>query len=222
MKIRNGMSWKEASLIAGEKRRRKKEERAKEYNKNPKKCLLCKKFISYDKRINKFCSRSCAATYNNFGRPRNFKEDTLDEHLIEKNNRKNYCNKLCKYCGKETDNITFCSMECYSNFIKSKRRKEIDKNRYLNNYRYDKWYLEEIRGKKCEICENDKWMDKDIPLDVHHIDGDSDNNNLDNLKLICPNCHRQTKTYGGKNKENGRHTKRKRYRKYRYDNGLSY
>lgn len=35
------------------------------------------------------------------------------------------------------------------------------------------------------------WNDKTIILDVHHIDGNRDNNNLANLQVLCPNCHRQ-------------------------------
>ena len=51
-----------------------------------------------------------------------------------------------------------------------------------------------------------------VPIQLEHIDGDSDNNDLKNLKLLCPNCHSLTPTFGALNK-NGRDSKRKRYRK---------
>jgi hypothetical protein len=56
-----------------------------------------------------------------------------------------------------------------------------------------------IRGHKCECCKQELWMDKPIPLEVHHIDGDKLNNTLDNLQLLCPNCHALTENYRGKN-----------------------
>ncbi len=40
----------------------------------------------------------------------------------------------------------------------------------------------------------------DIPLEVHHIDGDNRNNDVDNLLLLCPNCHALTNNYRGKNR----------------------
>jgi hypothetical protein len=39
-----------------------------------------------------------------------------------------------------------------------------------------------------------------IPIELDHIDGDNQNNNLENLRILCPNCHAQTSTYCGKNK----------------------
>ena len=48
---------------------------------------------------------------------------------------------------------------------------------------------------KCYKCKNSKWNNKDIPLELEHKDGDHSNNNLNNLTLLCPNCHAQTPTY---------------------------
>lgn len=59
--------------------------------------------------------------------------------------------------------------------------------------------LAALRGHKCEICENSQWNGRPIALETHHIDGDSLNNSLENLQLICPNCHAQTENYRGKN-----------------------
>ena len=57
-----------------------------------------------------------------------------------------------------------------------------------------------LRGRKCENCGLEQWQGQDIPLQVHHIDGNHYNNVLDNLQILCPNCHAQTDTYAGKNK----------------------
>ena len=43
-------------------------------------------------------------------------------------------------------------------------------------------------------------MKHPIPLELHHIDGNNQNNNLTNLTLLCPNCHAMTDNYRGKNK----------------------
>lgn len=56
-----------------------------------------------------------------------------------------------------------------------------------------------IKEYKCEICKNTEWNGKPIPLELSHKDGDNSNNELQNLEIICPNCHALTDTYRGKN-----------------------
>ena len=51
----------------------------------------------------------------------------------------------------------------------------------------------------CSSCGNVSWMGLPIPLELDHVDGDRDNNELANLRLLCPNCHAQTPTYRAKN-----------------------
>jgi hypothetical protein len=52
---------------------------------------------------------------------------------------------------------------------------------------------------KCYCCGNTTWNEKIIPLELEHINGVSNDNRLENLTLLCPNCHAQTSTYRGKN-----------------------
>ena len=52
---------------------------------------------------------------------------------------------------------------------------------------------------KCERCGLTEWLDKPIPLELHHVDGNRDNNVLENFQLLCPNCHAFTDSYRGKN-----------------------
>lgn len=59
-----------------------------------------------------------------------------------------------------------------------------------------------LRGRKCENCGLEEWMGSPISLEVHHKDGDELNSVLENLQLLCPNCHSMTDTYKGKNIKN--------------------
>lgn len=56
-----------------------------------------------------------------------------------------------------------------------------------------------LRGHRCERCGLSEWLHEKIALEIHHKDGDSLNNTLDNLELLCPNCHALTENYRGKN-----------------------
>lgn len=54
---------------------------------------------------------------------------------------------------------------------------------------------------KCQQCKCDgNWQNGIIALEIDHIDGDNTNNELSNLRYLCPNCHALTETYRGKNK----------------------
>lgn len=58
-----------------------------------------------------------------------------------------------------------------------------------------------LKSHRCEWCGLTSWMGRPVPLELHHKDGDRTNNVLDNLELVCPNCHAQTDNYRGKNKK---------------------
>lgn len=53
---------------------------------------------------------------------------------------------------------------------------------------------------KCYGCENTEWQGQSIPLELEHINGVNTDNRIENLTLLCPNCHALTSTYRGKNK----------------------
>lgn len=86
----------------------------------------------------------------------------------------------------------------------NKYRTPIEK--YLNNeiqitsHKLRKRLLEEgIFEYKCSCCGLKEWLNQPIPLELHHKDGNKNNNNLENLELRCPNCHYFTDTYKTKN-----------------------
>lgn len=53
---------------------------------------------------------------------------------------------------------------------------------------------------ECSVCKLSQWKGKFINLHLDHINGNNMDYSLTNLRLICPNCHSQTKNYGSKNK----------------------
>lgn len=58
-----------------------------------------------------------------------------------------------------------------------------------------------LKEKKCECCGITSWNGKEISFQLHHIDGNKNNNTLSNFEILCPNCHSQTDNYGSKNKK---------------------
>jgi len=60
---------------------------------------------------------------------------------------------------------------------------------------------DKIKDYRCEICSITEWNGKPAPLELDHIDGNHYNNDIKNLRIICPNCHAQTETHAGKSKK---------------------
>lgn len=57
-----------------------------------------------------------------------------------------------------------------------------------------------LKVASCEQCGLSEWDGKPLALELHHVNGDGLDNRLENLLLLCPNCHSQTDTWGGRNK----------------------
>jgi 5-methylcytosine-specific restriction endonuclease McrA len=77
---------------------------------------------------------------------------------------------------------------------------EYIKSNYVSSHKLRVKLLRDgIKKHECELCGQNEWMNKPIPLELDHIDGNRYNNDLTNLRVICPNCHAQTDTYSGKN-----------------------
>lgn len=101
----------------------------------------------------------------------------------------------------------FCSNSCaatYNNKIYVKRKRTNARKR------------REYNKRKSNKCLNCGWNEKHpitnkIPIELEHKDGNSKNNDLSNLKLLCPNCHSLTPTYRALNSGNGREKRRLKY-----------
>ena len=57
-----------------------------------------------------------------------------------------------------------------------------------------------IKDEACEECGIRDWLGRPLSLELHHVNGDGKDHRLENLQLLCPNCHSQTDTWGGKNR----------------------
>lgn len=159
-------------------------------------CTQCNtEYIPRDYR-QKFCSRSCAATHNNLNGLIGKKQKGVDYGSCPG------CETLF------TRKQKYCSHECHSNH---------KLQRWLAGEKFDsKWgtlpdfardYLLEQVDYRCPECGWDEInpVTKVSPLEIDHIDGDSSNNDKNNLRVMCPNCHSLTPTFRTLNRPgNGR------------------
>jgi hypothetical protein len=188
------------------------EERISIYNSNPRKCLYCETPIPYNKRINKFCNHTCAAIHNNKLFP---KRHATFKHVNQHSSQyipKEYGN--CLWCNNKLKGhqIKYCCHECHRNYKWEKKKQEIEAGECTDNNRSTvKKYILELHGRKCSICHLTTWQGQPIPLVLDHIDGNSDNGKINNLRLVCGNCDMLLPTYKSKNRGNGRAWRRQKY-----------
>lgn len=115
----------------------------------------------------------------------------------------------------------YCSNACqglykvYNDTMPKVERGEVRQTNTLRRY------LKETKGYVCAECGiSDTYNGKALTLQVDHIDGNSDNNFPNNLRLLCPNCHSQTETWVTRNKKSTkRNSYLQKYKSGRYKNG---
>lgn len=105
----------------------------------------------------------------------------------------NYCGNLIKYSPSNRRG-RYCSNRCQGD--EKMQLKLVNGSRFSNTISK---YVKRVKGCKCESCGIENWQGKPITLHVDHIDGNRSNNTLENLRVLCPNCHSQTDTYGHRN-----------------------
>lgn len=106
----------------------------------------------------------------------------------------------CKNCGEPVAGV-YCNNTCQAQYqtrlkVEAFMRGEYKGKRML--YARNRWnrkLLSEHFGEKCSCCGIEEWNGKPINLEVNHIDGSAYNNVIENLELLCPNCHSQTDTF---------------------------
>jgi 5-methylcytosine-specific restriction endonuclease McrA len=107
---------------------------------------------------------------------------------------------ICKNCELEFEyspsnaSGVYCTNKCQGEF-QTKQRFTLNK----------KWkhtmgiFLKKTRGDKCELCGISDYNGKPLIKHVDHINGNRTDNRLENLQILCPNCHSQTETFAWKN-----------------------
>jgi hypothetical protein len=76
----------------------------------------------------------------------------------------------------------------------------VENSGYTNTHRLKLRLIKEgLIEARCNCCKMTKWMNLDIPLELHHKDGVKNNHSFENLELLCPNCHAITDNYRAKN-----------------------
>jgi hypothetical protein len=123
------------------------------------------------------------------------------ELIIIKDKNKKFCNNKCQQEYHYKKNI-----EKWKSGIHPKGGAQI--RTYIRKYLFEKF---NNKCSKCGWCEINPVTNK-CPLEVEHIDGNSNNHTEENLTLLCPNCHSLTTTYKALNKGKGRMQRMKRYR----------
>lgn len=80
-----------------------------------------------------------------------------------------------------------------------------------NNHLKEKLLKSGLKERRCENpeCGLTEWHGKQIPLQLHHINGIRDDNRLENLQILCPNCHALTDNFGGKNANRSEYQRKK-------------
>ena len=121
----------------------------------------------------------------------------------------------CLNCAKESvwskqKTNKYCSIRCQQDYqykqyitewqagIHTGAKGKLQTSGYIHRYVLEK------QDYKCAECGINEHNGKSIVLELDHINGDSSNNQENNLRCLCPNCHSQTHTYKAKNKGNGR------------------
>lgn len=125
---------------------------------------------------------------------------------------------ICEYCKKSYSRTRigqkrrFCSIKC-AGLLAADQRYKIYIQKWLSGLEssnrvssHIRRYLFELNDNKCSVC---KWSKVNnftgkIPLEVDHINGNWKDNNIDNLRLLCPCCHALTSNYKILNKGKGR------------------
>ncbi len=150
------------------------------------------------KSIKLFCSHKCSATYNNIHRtPRK----PCDYPKCGKpiSTKRIYCSHACQHRHQYEETVRLAIESGYF----------YDTDKFNTSTQVVRRYLRESYGDQCSICHISEWQDKPLSLVLDHINGQSNDWRISNLRLVCPNCDSQLPTFKARNKGNGRAYRRK-------------
>lgn len=119
-----------------------------------------------------------------------------------------------KYCGnrqtiKKYLNEYNIRLDHFGNYKTNRSNKKIElslilikNSSYSNTVKLkEKLYKEGLKQRRCELCsQGEEWMGKKMSLILDHKNGTHNDNRIENLRIVCPNCNATLDTHGGKNR----------------------
>jgi len=130
----------------------------------------------------------------------NYSEVLRKIDLVTTNGNYHTLKKIIKINNLDVSHFNRKTKKDNSTFDKINLDEVLKKNTNYNSTRIRNRLISEgIKEHKCENCKNTEWLNKPIPLQLHHINGVRSDNTIENLSLLCPNCHVLTDNFGSKN-----------------------
>lgn len=170
-------------------------------------------------------NRSCRVCEGQFKASKSSRKYTCSDACLEmfstrtRTGPKNKERGECSVCHKkiQSRNKLFCGGKCHGIHKQSIIFQKIENGDTSYPARSVRKYLIHKHGNQCMECGWNKVNEKSgvVPIQLDHIDGNSDNNALNNVRLLCPNCHSLTPNYGSLNRM-GRLSKRNQTKKEYY------
>ncbi len=118
--------------------------------------------------------------------------------------------KECLSCGEIVGHPkVYCNSQCMQDHVWQETVNQINEGVIFSD-KVMKRYLLDLSPKCSECPVGEFYNGKDLTLQLDHIDGNSDNNSLSNLRILCPNCHSQTETWCARNAKNSKRSKHAR------------
>jgi 5-methylcytosine-specific restriction endonuclease McrA len=171
----------------------------------------------------RFCSIKCARGFSTKTKRKSINAKT-SKALKGRNTRKESQGKekphICEWCGKgyaKGSSLGGHIVRCDKN-PDAVTREKLREQKLLEqlslpwesipNMGLKRLKIHREQDGKCNRCGIGDWLGETLVLELEHIDGDNKNNSRDNLEFLCPNCHSQTKTWRGRNKNKGKSGKR--------------
>lgn len=187
-----------------------------EYDLDPKKCHGCALPIPYEDRVNKFCTQTCSAKFNNTGRIRSEESKKKTSDALRRPDRSYWCfdwlavqayydtGKSIRACQKEFGFSSSTCTEAKSRglfFTRPPQTFDLERGLVENSTakrgELKKRLIETgLLPNRCAKCERGaEWMGEPLILILDHINGINNDSRLENLRLLCPNCNSQTTTF---------------------------
>ena len=164
----------------------------------------------YDGSMRRLQKKRCAVCDSSFWVPRHRQEQRTCSRQCNGILRRDRTTFKCATCGKTFElsrhkasvaksGVHFCSRPCKDVGQRLEGVKAVHPAHYGSGRARREIYVRR-RGRKCENCQGTEWLGHPMPLELHHVDGDTKNDSDNNLKLLCPNCHALTPNFRGRRK----------------------